>query len=120
MAVSPCAAMSFRIVSTVSRTCRLSAVLASADRPFFKYRTIRTFLPNRELAACRFRRRRRQSLGQLNVRAPRVSHERDLDLAVGNGAQRYIELDPLGLELLNKRFQVLHFKPDMIQRATLG
>src|ERR1700704_6379283 len=60
-----------------------------------------------------------QSLGHLDVGAPRVLDEGDCDAERGVLGIRALQLDALRLELLAELLEVLHFEADVIDRAAL-
>src|SRR6267143_7023701 len=73
-------------------------------------------MPGRQLRASR---NLVQSLGQLDVGAPRILDEGDGDAERVNFGIRALQLDALCLQLLAELLEVLHFEADVIDRAAL-
>src|SRR5262245_46345131 len=58
-----------------------------------------------------------QSVGELDVRAPRILNECNCDVKGWNLRVRSIQLDALRFELLAERLEVLHLETNVIEHA---
>src|SRR5262245_24815264 len=61
-----------------------------------------------------------QSLGQLDVGAPRIGEEGDRDPQRRHFSVGHAHLDAVGFQLFREFFEVLHFEADVIERAAGG
>src|SRR5262249_41863549 len=61
-----------------------------------------------------------QSLRQLNPCPDRIHNERKLQTKVGHVSIRNLDRHAIGLELLDESFEILHLKPDVINRTPFG
>src|SRR5689334_95820 len=62
---------------------------------------------------------RLEPLGQFDVRAVRVGQKCELDVRIGDRANRCVHLDPLRLEAGYERLEVHDVETDVIERAPL-
>src|SRR5262245_4652269 len=99
---------------------RQTTVGVRARVPSFRHEATTNAAPSRAIRNVRGLRDLVQSLGQLDVGAPRIGEERDGDPQRRHFSIRHAHLDAVGFQLFREFLEVLHFEADVIECAAGG